>query len=194
MYLIKAMRLTCAKLMEDMIKRHCWQDTIYPPPLIQFNLKWMQWNKKKKGTNVTTLQFTITRLFFLLYLHSTLPPSAVPHRFSHSLAKHAIMMAQTSEKFPLYKEQNAANTQGIHMFSSIATPGTVTPATATSTPIPPSSMLADLTLPRPVSAKTALRMVRTCIKSIMYLRGQMGRYMLVTKPSMRSKLKLPSLI
>lgn len=37
------------------------------------------------------------------------------------------------------------------------------------------SMLVDMTLPRPIPAETALRMVRKTIQTLMYLRGQMGR-------------------
>ncbi|KAI8602913.1 hypothetical protein EDD21DRAFT_57207 [Dissophora ornata] len=40
--------------------------------------------------------------------------------------------------------------------------------------IPASSMLVDMNLPRPIPAKTAIRMACTSIKTIMYMRGQMG--------------------
>ncbi|KAI1311584.1 hypothetical protein EDD11_003359 [Mortierella claussenii] len=43
-----------------------------------------------------------------------------------------------------------------------------------STQISTPSMLVDMTLPRPIPAKTALRMIRTSVKTIMFMRGQMG--------------------
>ncbi|KAF9206484.1 hypothetical protein BGZ49_002352 [Haplosporangium sp. Z 27] len=79
------------------------------------------------------------------------------------------MMTHVSGEHSLYMDQ-FTNTQSVHSSPSIASPITAHPAS-----IPPSdSMLADLSLPRPISAKTALKMVRTTIKMIMYLRGQMG--------------------
>ncbi|KAF8942575.1 hypothetical protein BGZ47_006336 [Haplosporangium gracile] len=36
------------------------------------------------------------------------------------------------------------------------------------------SMLVDMTLPRPIPAETALRMVRKVVQTLMYLRGQMS--------------------
>ncbi|KAG0272805.1 hypothetical protein BGZ95_011412 [Linnemannia exigua] len=44
------------------------------------------------------------------------------------------------------------------------------PSAAAHTP----SMLVDMTLPRPIPAETALRMVRKIVQTLMYTRGQMG--------------------